>query len=227
MLKAILWDNDGVLVDTERLYFEATRAALARVGVTLTAEIFADLNLRRGQSAFDLAVDQGIAAEVIGELRTARDAAYARSLAEADIAIDGVESTLRTLHRRLRMGVVTSSQRAHFEIVHERTGLLRYFEFSLTREDYGRTKPDPEPYLTALARARLLAEECVVIEDTERGLAAATAAGIRCIVVPNALGAGADLSAAHKVVASVVEAGAEVGRLLAQASAPASSSMDR
>ena len=214
MLKAILWDNDGVLVDTERLYFDATRQALARVGVALTPEIFADLNLRRGRSAFDLAVDQGVEADVIGELRIARDAAYARSLAEADVAIDGVESTLRMLHGRLRMGVVTSAQRAHFELVHGRTGLLRYFEFSLTREDYGRTKPDPEPYRTALAHARLLPEECVVIEDTERGLAAATAAGIRCIVVPNALGAGADLSAAHKVVPSVVEAGAEVDRLL-------------
>jgi HAD superfamily hydrolase (TIGR01509 family) len=217
MLKAVLWDNDGVLVDTERLYYEATRAALARVGVEFTEDVFAELNLRRGRSAFDLATERGIAAEVIAELRAARDAAYERSLAQSDVAIDGVERTLQNLHGRLRMGVVTSALRAHFDLAHRRTGFLRYLEFALTREDYGRTKPHPEPYLTALAHGGLRPEECVVIEDTERGLVAATAAGLRCIVVPNALGAGADFSTAHKVVSSVVEAGEEIARLLGEA----------
>jgi HAD superfamily hydrolase (TIGR01509 family) len=214
VLKAVLWDNDGVLVDTERLYFEATRAALARAGVDFTAALFADLNLRRGQSAFDLLADRDAAPDTIAELRAARDAAYVRSLEESDVAIAGVEETLAGLHRRLRMGVVTSSLKAHFDVVHRRTGFGRFLEFVLTREDYAHTKPDPDPYLTALRRARLRPEECVVIEDTERGLASAVAAGIRCIVVPNALGAGANLAAAHRVVASVVEAGAEITRLL-------------
>lgn len=214
MLKAVLWDNDGVLVDTERLYFDASRAALARAGVALTEAAYADLSLRQGRSTFELAVDRGIAQNLIAQLRAWRDEEYARLLAGSEVGIDGVERTLQALGDKLRMGVVTSAQRAHFEIVHRRTGFLRYIEFVLTREDYLHTKPDPDPYLTALALGGLRPEECVVIEDTERGLAAATAAGIRCIVVPNPLAPAADFSTAHKVVSNVTEAGAEIDRLL-------------
>ena len=56
----ILWDNDGVLVDTEGLYFRATRTVLAEVGIELTPEQFKEISLKRGESTFLLAVEQGI-----------------------------------------------------------------------------------------------------------------------------------------------------------------------
>jgi len=85
------------------------------------------------------------------------------------------------------MAVVTSSQRKHFDTMHADTGLTRYFEFVLAREDYGETKPHPEPYLLALDRLRMKAETCVAVEDSERGLASARSAGVRCLVVPNGI----------------------------------------
>ena len=69
--------------------------------------------------------------------------------------------------------------------MHSAAGLMRYFEFVLAREDYHETKPNPEPYLLALERLGLMADNCVAVEDSERGLAAARAAGPCCLVIPN------------------------------------------
>jgi HAD superfamily hydrolase (TIGR01509 family) len=203
MLRAIFWDNDGVLVDTERLYYEATRDALARAGVELREEVYEDLSLRQGRSVFELLSGHGADDDEIARLRAERDAHYLHLLRAPRLVIDGVEDTLRALHGRLRMGVVTSARKIHFDTIHRASGLVRYFDFVLTREDYERTKPDPEPYLKALERAGLRADECIVIEDTERGLRSATAAGMRCIVIPSALAPSGDFSAAHAVLSRV------------------------
>ena len=103
------------------------------------------------------------------------------------------------------MAIVTSSHRAHFEAIHRSTGLPQFFEFVLAREDYGLSKPDPEPYLSAVARLGLSAGECLVIEDSERGLRAAKAAGLTCWVIPSALTASSNFAAADRRFDSLAE----------------------
>jgi HAD superfamily hydrolase (TIGR01509 family) len=185
MVEAILWDNDGVLVDTECLFFESTRRTLARIGVELTLGQFLELTMRQGRSAFQLAIDHGRLKEEIAALKRERDLLYSEMLRGQTRVLPGVQETLAVLHGRMRMAVVTSSQRQHFDVMHAGIGLIRYFEFVLTREDFSETKPNPEPYLLGLNRLGLTAATCVAVEDSERGLAAARAAGLRCIVVPN------------------------------------------
>jgi HAD superfamily hydrolase (TIGR01509 family) len=185
MVEAILWDNDGVLVDTECLFFESTRRTLARVGIELSLEQFLVLSMRQGRSAFKLAAERGWAEQQIAELKRERDALYSEMLRRQTDVLPGVPETLRSLQGRMRMAVVTSSQRQHFDVMHADLGLTRYFEFVLTREDYGEAKPSPESYLLALHRLGMKAESCVAVEDSERGLAAARAAGLRCLVIPN------------------------------------------
>jgi len=185
MVEAILWDNDGVLVDTERLFFESTRRILATIGIQLTSERFLDLSMRQGRSAFELATEIGWQKEEVANLKHQRDLLYCDMLRQQTQVLPGVAETLRALDGRMRMAVVTSSQRQHFDVMHANTGLMRYFEFVLAREDYGKTKPNPEPYLLALERLGMKAGNCVAVEDSERGLAAARAAGLRCLVIPN------------------------------------------
>lgn len=204
-LKAILWDNDGVLVDTEHLYRDATREILATIGAHVTDEQYRDLFLTQNSGAWHLAAELGHSDSSIAAMRHQRDLRYAELLGARNLAIEGVEEVLAELHGRYSMAVVTSSQRGHFEIIHAQTGFLRYFDFVLAREDYGNSKPDPEPYLAAIARLRLAAGDCIAVEDTPRGLIAATAAGLRCVVIPNALTLGGDFAAAHKVIDSVRE----------------------
>ena len=216
MVKAVIWDNDGVLVDTEELFFKATREVLSEIGVDLTAELFGRISLMQGRSTFYLAAAQGLKAEVIARLRTDRNRRYSDLLRNGVRVLDGVEDTLRRLRGKVLMGVVTSSLREHFDIIHSGTGLLHFFDFVLTREDYGKSKPNPDPFLTAVLRNGLQPEHCIIVEDSERGLAAAKAAGIRCIVVPNALTLGSNFSGAYRVLENVREVTGEVFQLLNQ-----------
>ena len=203
--KAILWDNDGVLVDTEHLYFQATQHVLASAGVDLTEQQYIAHFLVKGRGAWHLLEERGVGADEIARLRDERNDLYGRLLRQGPRAIPGVAETLRQLRGRYVMGVVTSSRKDHFDLIHEHTGLLPYFDFVLTASDYPRVKPYPDPYLAAVDRSGVGAEACVAIEDSERGLEAATLAGVRCIVVPTALTQGGRFEGAHRVLAHVSE----------------------
>jgi HAD superfamily hydrolase (TIGR01509 family) len=212
MFDAILFDNDGVLVDTEALYFRANREALATVGVDLDEATYVECLLRQGIGVWHLAEARGASPAEIEALRAERDRRYVRLVEEAEVVIPGVGDLLPRLAARFRMAIVTSSEPGPFARTHARTGLLPHFELVLTRVDYTNAKPDPEPYLAAVARLALPPARCLVIEDSERGLRAAKAAGLCCWVVPSGLTASGDFSAADAVLPDLAAAGA---RLLA------------
>ena len=203
MIEAILWDNDGVLVDTEHVYFQATQRVMATAGVHLTEQQYVDHFLVEGRGAWHLLEARGVGPEEIQRLRDARNELYGRLLRGEPRAIPGVVETLEALRGRYVMDVVTSSRKDHFDLIHEHTGLLPYFDFVLTAGDYPRTKPHPDPYLAAVERSGVAADACVAIEDSERGLEAATLAGVRCIVVPTALTRGGRFERALGVLGSV------------------------
>jgi len=213
MIRAIFWDNDGVLVDTEKLYFQATRELLQRAGVTLTEALFRRISLQEGRSAFDLALEKGVSQQQIDRLHEERNRRYTKLIEEGVRILDGVEETLAKLSGRVLQAIVTSSRRAHFDAIHAGTGLRSHFDFILTREDYLLSKPDPEPYRLAVSRSGFHPEECLVVEDSERGLRAAFAAGIRCIVVPNDLTGGGAFAGAWRVLSSCREIPGEIERI--------------
>ncbi len=210
MIKAILWDNDGVLVDTERLYFRATRQILAQVGVDLTQELYVELFLNQAKGAWHLAAERGVTRTEIERLRDERNELYSEFLREEQTVIDGAEETLAKLHGKFVMGIVTSSRRDHFEIIHQSTNLLQYFDFVLTGDAYTKFKPDPEPYLMAVEKTGLGKHECLVVEDSRRGLAAAKSAGIECWVIHSELTARVDFSGADKVLNDITEVALEL-----------------
>jgi HAD superfamily hydrolase (TIGR01509 family) len=211
MIKAVFWDNDGVLVDTEKLYFQATREFLLHAGVTLTEELFQRISLREGRSAFDLALEKGVTQAEIDRLHDLRNRRYTQLVEGGVTILPGVEETLAALAGRgILQAIVTSSRRVHFEAMHTGTGLLSHFDFILTREDYTLSKPNPEPYRLALEKSGCRPAECFVVEDSERGYQAAVAAGIRCIVVPNDLTRGGVFPRAWRVVDSCREIPVEI-----------------
>jgi HAD superfamily hydrolase (TIGR01509 family) len=205
MVEAILWDNDGVLIDTECLFFESTRRTLKKMGIDLTLEQFLELSMRQGRSAFQLAMERGWGKEQIAKLKHERDLLYSEMLRRDARVLSGVEHTLKALYGRMRMCVVTSSQRGHFDAAHANSGLTRYFDFVLAREDYRQTKPNPEPYLLALRRFGMKAEKCVAIEDSERGLASALGADLRCLVVPNDLTRNCSFQGATSILRGIAD----------------------
>jgi HAD superfamily hydrolase (TIGR01509 family) len=203
MIKAILWDNDGLLVDSERVYFEANRQALLRAGIHLTQPQFSDISLRQGLSLLELARERGWTSGQIAALREERDAHYLQLLSQGVHLLPGVEKTLAALKGSVRMAIVTSSQRVHFDAIHDKSKLLPYFDFVLTREDFAHGKPAPDGYLEGVRRLGLPPDDCLAVEDSERGLMSAVAAGVRCVVVPNAQTANGDFSRALAILSDV------------------------
>jgi HAD superfamily hydrolase (TIGR01509 family) len=177
---AILFDNDGVLVDTEHLYFRANQGTLARVGIHLDAAAYVELFLREGRGAWHLARERGLGASDVDALRAARDRRYIDLVDTAEILIPGVADIVPALARRYRLAIVTSSEPGPFARTHARTGLLPHFEVVLKQGDYARAKPEPDPYLQAVERLGVAADRCLVIEDSERGLRAAKTTDLHC-----------------------------------------------
>ncbi len=203
MIKALLFDNDGVLVDTERYYFLSTKQIMAKIGVVITEEDFIELILKDNQGTWKYAREKNISEERINELKIERNLIYSRYLLYEELIIPGVETAISKLSKKYKLGIVTSSRRDHFEIIHKSTNILHYFDFILTIEDYAESKPNPEPYLKAVELSGFSKEECLVIEDSERGLIAASEAGLKCIIIPNHLTKNCNFSNAWKVVENV------------------------
>lgn len=201
----IFWDNDGVLVATEDLYFQASAEALGLVGIDLDLADFRTISLQRGESVFQLANHTDLGAWTIDTLRAWRDRRYSDLLAAGAPLQPGVITTLEALRGKVRMAIVTSSRRHHFEAIHRHSGLLPYFEFCLVREDYHHSKPHPEPYRLALDRSGALPDRCLVIEDSPRGAEAALGAGLQCVVIPGTMNAGSRFHHSCRAIESLAE----------------------
>jgi len=161
----IFWDHDGVLVDTEEWYFQATRRALVEVGVDLQRADYHKFRAR-GETAWNLARQTGVAEPVIAQHRAHRDRYYQEFLCREDIGIPGVEEVLALLKARYKMAIVTTSKRTDFDLIHRSRSIVKHMEFVLTVEDYGKEKPSPEPYLLALKRFGAAPGEAIVVEDS-------------------------------------------------------------
>ena len=214
MKSYILWDHDGVLVDTEPLYFEATRQHVAKLGVTLELpDYLADMAL--GRASWERARALGATDEQIEAGRDARNLDYQRFLRERDIEIPGVLEVLETLGRDFAMAIVTTAKRDDFELIHRDRQIVKHMDFVLASGDYPQAKPAPDPYLAALTRFNAEPHQAIVVEDSERGLRSAVAAGIDCVVVESEFVRGQDFSrATHRI-----ETLAELPGLLAELNA--------
>lgn len=195
----VLFDHDGVLVDTEHWYFMAGRRALAEIGIDLDLGRYVR-DMAAGAGTWAPARAAGVDDRTIGRLRDVRNSYYQEYLRTERIEIEGVVDVLAELSRTVRMAIVTTSKPQDFAMIHRARDIVRFMDFVLTRDDYTRAKPDPEPYLTALARFGASLQEALVVEDSARGLRSAVAAGIDCVVVDNAFTRAQDFSrATHRI----------------------------
>ncbi|MFC0623484.1 HAD family hydrolase [Kribbella deserti] len=184
MKKYLLFDHDGVLVDTEFWYFKAGERALADIGLTLNKDQYLrDMN--QGLGTWVQARSAGVDEQTISKQREIRNEYYQEYLRTEAIEIEGVVETLAELSQYARMAIVTTAKRADFELIHEQRQIRQFMDFVLVREDYNFAKPHPEPYLTGLKRLGATKEQTLIVEDSARGLNSAVAAGIDCAIVHN------------------------------------------
>lgn len=204
MKQFILFDNDGVLVETELWYFRANEKAMKELGVTLELEYYLEL-MKHGGNWWELAQQRGVTLEEVNRARERRSHYYQHYLRTENIYIEGVEEVIRELSEHYRMGIVTTSRRVDFELIHHEKKLTRYMDFILCEEDYPRAKPHPDPYLKGLELFNAHPDNAIVVEDSQRGLTAAVSAGIECAVVKNDFTASHDFSTATFHIDSLSE----------------------
>lgn len=209
MIDALLLDFDGLLYDTEDAEYQAWNDLYARYGLQLDLGLFVRESIGRppGASDFDPAVhlQQLVGAELdLAALRTAYEEDKRERLPHR-LMPGAVELLDAARARRLRTAIVTSNDSANVRRHLARAECTFRFDALLSAEgDRERGKPNPALYLEALAALGLGPRQAVALEDSPHGIAAAKAAGLVCIAVPNAVTRGADgLQAADRLLDSL------------------------
>lgn len=189
MIKAIIFDFDGTIIDTETAWYNAFRDAYQEHGVELTLEqysgcigtslhafnpyeyLMTDLNLPIDKQAFR-------------ELVHLQHSELMRSEQVRSGILDYLNFAQES---GLKIGLASSSARAWIDKYLEQLEIAHYFECIRTADDVAKVKPDPELYRQTLYALGVEASEAVAIEDSPNGARAASAAGMSCIVVPNTI----------------------------------------
>jgi HAD superfamily hydrolase (TIGR01509 family) len=201
-VRGLVFDFDGLIVDTETSSFETAREIYEEHGVTLTLAMWQDRIGAHGRPWYqDLEAVVGPlpARELIVERR--RIAHHERVMAE--VALPGVAAFVaNAASAGLGLAVASSSTAGWVSEHLERLGLLGHFSVLSCWEEGVLAKPAPDLYKQAVAALGLEPADAIAFEDSPNGIAAAKAAGLRCIAVPNQVTADLDLSAADRVVPS-------------------------
>ncbi len=203
MIEAILWDNDGLLVDSEAVFFEMTRRFFADAGLQIVEAFWGIEYLGNARHSAEIALDLGLAPKLIRPLLDRRNAAFVERLQRPVPLMPKVRETIEALAGKVRLGLVTGSGRDKVLLMHATHGLLDHFEVIVTGDEVEQPKPHPEPYLKAMELLGVEPERCLAVEDSRRGMDSALAAGLRCIAVPNALTRVQRFDRAHAVEADV------------------------
>ena len=183
MLRAILFDLDGVLIDSEGLHTAAAAAALAEHGVHLPLGLIDEFIGTPDAVFMRHASETYLHGRVSpADLLASKQRIYLQTEDRLQ-AVPGALDFLRAVRPQKATALVTSSLRHNQELAFARFGLAPCFDAVVTAEDVTHTKPHPEPYLTAVVRLGVPAAECLVIEDSLHGLAAARAAGCRTLAL--------------------------------------------
>lgn len=206
-LEAIVFDFDGVIIDTETPEYLSWREVFRSYGARLDWGVWSRLVGTRSED-FDLLdhleklVGRPVDRRAVEERRRQLD----RELIQKAPLLPGVLEYLREARRLgLRLGVASSSSRRWVVGHLEGRGLLDYFDVVRTAEDVARVKPDPELYVSALEALGAPAERAVAIEDSPNGIAAARGAGLVCVAVPNPITRRMDLGGAHLRLESLAQ----------------------
>jgi len=204
-IQAIIFDMDGLMINSESLHQEAWQVMLRRFGYEIDEALFARLvGLRISEDA--VLLREHFHLPVMAEaLARQRNDLFLASLPGRVKPMPGLGELITEIGRRgLRCALATSGERRYVEAVRRELNLDGVFDAIAVAEDVERGKPAPDVYLLAAQRLGLQPAQCLVLEDAPNGVAAAKVAGMRCVAVPNEMTRSLDLSAADAILPSLL-----------------------
>ena len=196
MLRAIIFDFDGVIADSEPIHLAVFQRVLGEKGHVLTREeYYADYlgyDDRGCFEAFLAAHGHPASQSVIEELVELKAAAYFEYIKERPVIFPGVQALIHEAATRYRLAICSGALRHEIEFILEQSGIRKEFVHITSAEDVTRGKPDPEGFLHALSALNqqgvnpaIKPRECLVIEDSLPGIQGAHAAGMKVLAVAN------------------------------------------
>lgn len=228
MIRAVIFDLDGTLADTEPLHFAAFAEVLAAEGIKLTREeYFSRLIGYNDHDCFEVVLAENgrpAGENKIRELIGRKAGVYQRMIENRDVLYPGAADFVRRCVERFPLIVVTGTLRAEAEMILGRAKLRELFIDVIAAEDVERGKPEPDGFLLALGRLGFLLRqrppiepsECLVVEDTRAGVEAARRAGMRVLALMHSAPEG-ELSSADVIRPSFADTNLDaVLRLLAK-----------
>lgn len=186
MLKAILFDLDGTLVEAKEWHYEALNRALRLFGFEISREdhlhIFDGLSTR--QKLELLTAMEGFPASLYDIVFKLKQEFTFEEIKQKCKPLDNVQSTLKELKQRgYKIALASNSIRRSIDLMLYHSGIDQYFDAVISNQDVVKAKPDPEIYLKAMEALKLKPEECIAVEDNEKGLTSARLAGVRTVAV--------------------------------------------
>lgn len=204
--KALIWDFDGTIIDTEWPHFVASREACKHYGIDLTLQWWQSrIGIHNKTHWSQIIIDDvGQPADLATVLERTRE--YKNEMTNAQPIRDGVEALfMETYEAGLPIAVASSSPTSWVGPHLERLGLAKFVSALRTRDDVKHAKPWPDVFLAAAKAIRADPDSCLAVEDSAAGAKAAKEAGMTCVVCPNGVTEGQDFALADLVVSSVAQ----------------------
>ncbi|MEO9804597.1 MAG: HAD family phosphatase [Reichenbachiella sp.] len=205
MLEAVIFDMDGVIMDSEPIHYETEFEILKRFGVTeYPIEEHAKYVGMRTRDLWDGHITKYGLDATSEELTVEGDEAYIGALKENDFKpIAGLIDLLQRIKSgNIKMIVASSASRENIKLVLDKFAISDFFEGYVSSQDVKKTKPNPDIFLLAAKTLEVNPENCVVIEDAKHGVQAAVSAGMKCIGYRNQNSGNQDLSKADIILDS-------------------------
>ncbi|MCF7872020.1 HAD family phosphatase [Candidatus Woesearchaeota archaeon] len=198
MIKAILFDRDGVILDSEHTNIAAATKTFKELGIEITKEDVQQIIAKHPKDYLTYFHSKYKFSEEDFIKKGMKN--YLDMLEHVKFFEKTVELVKKLKQEGYKTGLVTSSDRNNTLEIIEKAGLEKYFETIVTLDEVNNRKPHPEPYFLAAKNLNVKPEECLVIEDSQQGVESAKAAGMKCIAAPTEHTEHQDFSKADKKV---------------------------
>lgn len=181
MIKAFLFDRDGVLIDSENIHYESVKQSLQQLGFEVNTKDLFFINARHPEDykeeflkKFDVNWE---------EYRKLQSKNYYLLIGKKSIIPEVIELAKKAKNKEYKIALTTAAKNESTQKVLKLIELENFFDVIITRENYLESKPNPEPYLKTAQKLGIKPEECIVFEDSKAGLDSAKSAGMKCVII--------------------------------------------